>query len=168
MAQPSSLAGTSDAVPMIVTGRMNESSNDVLADASTELTVPANSTAKATTAIEATASQTGFDSSVPRHTKTAPTTASQDCAWRRSRSGPLKSTSISMANEPNAEKIATSAFRRTTLPKANSTGITMAVRPARRSAANPGSCRVYQLVSRTCRLPARRNPGMHGRPHAEE
>ena len=121
-------------MPGSVTGRMNASSRDVLADASTELTVPANSTAKATIAIATTASQTGFDTSVPRATSTAPATASHTCAWMRSRMGPPKSTSMSMAKLPNAQKTATSALRITRLPNAKSAGITMAVRAARRSA----------------------------------
>ena len=61
---------------MIATGRMNDSSSDVVAPASTELTTPANSTPKPTSAIATAASHTFCEASVPRHTNTAPTSAS--------------------------------------------------------------------------------------------
>lgn len=51
---------------------MNASSSDVVAPASTELTTPANSTAKATTVIDNAASTVDRDTSVPRQTSTAP------------------------------------------------------------------------------------------------
>ena len=121
-------------VPGSVTGRMKASSRAVLAEALTELTDPANSTTRATTDIATADSHTGCDASVPSETSTAPTTASAASACARSRSGPPKSTKSSIANDPNAEKIATSGLRRTPLANANSNGITMAARLARRSA----------------------------------
>ena len=60
----------------IATGRMNASSSEVVAPASTELTAPANSTAKPTTAIAIAASPVERDASVPTQTNTAPTAAS--------------------------------------------------------------------------------------------
>src|SRR6185437_10963733 len=52
-------------------------------------------------------------------------------------------------NEPNAANVATAASPITTPANANSKGITMAVRPARRSAIRPGSCRANHAVTRT-------------------
>ena len=46
----------------------------------------------------------------------------------RSRIGPLKSTSISMAKEPNAENVATAGSRMTKKANPNSSGMTTAVR----------------------------------------
>ena len=43
---------------------------------------------------------------MPTQTKTAPASASAACARSRSRIGPLKSTSSSIANEPNAANVA--------------------------------------------------------------
>ena len=63
--------------------------------------------------------------------------ATASVAWLRSRSriGPTKSTSSSIANEPKAAKVATTGFPITSVPSAKSAGMTIAVRPARRSAA---------------------------------
>ncbi len=119
---------------MTETGRMNASSSAVVALASIELITPANRTAKATTAIAAAASQVACEASVPTQTRTPPTSASATCACSRAARGPPKSTSSSIAKEPNAANVATSALPITRLPTANRPGITIAVRPARRSA----------------------------------
>ena len=139
MPQPASRSGTDDGGPASVTGRMKASSSDVVAPASTELTTPANSTPKPTTAIAEAASHAAPDASVPVQTTTAPTTARAACACSRSRIGPLKSTSSSIAKDPNAANVATSPLPITLSPRANMAGITIAVRPARRSAARPRS-----------------------------
>ena len=118
---------------------MNASSSDVVAPARTELTTPANSTPNATSAIATAASHAERDASVPRHTNTPPVTASAACACSRARIGPAKSTSSSIANEPNAANVANAGLPITRSPSANIAGMTSAVRPARRSAANPRS-----------------------------
>ncbi len=128
----------------MVTGRMKDSSRAVLAPARTELTTPENSTAKATRAIESAASQADRLASVPSVTNTAPTATSRRWAWTRSRIGPPKSTSRSRAKEPNAANVANVASPITFSPNANSAGMTIAVRPARRSAPSPGSWRRSQ------------------------
>ena len=113
---------------------MKASSSDVVAPASTELAMPANSTANATSAIATAATGVDCDASVPTHTKTPPTRASEACARRRSRIGPPKSTSSSIANEPNTANVASVGLPITLSPRANIAGITIAARPARRSA----------------------------------
>jgi hypothetical protein len=118
---------------------MNASNSDVVAPANTELATPAKSTPNPTSAIAGTASQVERDARVATHTNTAPTAASTRCAWRRSRIGPPKSTSRSMAKEPKAAKVASVGLPITFSPRANAAGITSAVRPARRSAARPRS-----------------------------
>jgi len=118
---------------------MNESSSEVVAEAKTELTTPAKRTAKAMTAIAAVATASEFEASVPRHTKTPQTTESANWACRRSRIGPVKSTSSTMAKEPNAANVASAGLPMTRSPSANIAGMTIAARPARRSARRPGS-----------------------------
>ena len=86
---------------------MNESSSVCVAPARTELATPAKSTPKPTSAIAAAASHVVREASVASARRTQQATAS--VAWLRSRSriGPTKSTSSSMANEPKAAKVAT-------------------------------------------------------------
>jgi hypothetical protein len=118
---------------------MKASSSDVAAPARTELTTPAKSTAKPMRPIAIAASQVLREASVPAHTRTPPASPSIACACNRSRIGPPKSTSTSVANDPNAANVASSAFPMTLSPSANMTGMTIAVRPARRSAKKPRS-----------------------------
>jgi hypothetical protein len=139
IAHPASLSGSDAIPPASVTGRMNASSSDVVALARTELTTPAKITTKPTTAIATTASQTASEASVPSVTRTSPVSASAACACSRSRSGPLKSASSSIANEPNAANVARIGLAITSSPSANIAGITIAARPARRSAAKSRS-----------------------------
>jgi hypothetical protein len=139
MPQPASRTGTDDTGPARDTGKMKASSSDVVAPASTELTTPAKTTPKPTTAIDTAASHTACDASVPRQTNTPPATASAACAWSRSRIGPLKSTSSSIAKDPKAANVASTALPMTLSPSANMAGMTIAVRPARRSAAKSRS-----------------------------
>ncbi len=101
--------------------------------------MPANSTPNATSAIARAASGVDCEARVPTHTNTPPTTARAACARRRSRIGPLKSTSSSIANEPNAAKVASIGLSNTRSPRANIAGITIAARAARRSAISPRS-----------------------------
>ena len=108
---------------------MNESSSDVVAPARTELTTPANSTPNATSAIAIAASQAEREASVPRHTNTPPVTASAACARSRARIGPAKSTSSSIANEPNAANVANAGLPITRSPSANIAGMTSAGSP---------------------------------------
>ena len=105
--QPARRSGIDDAGAASETGRMNASSNDVVAEARTELTTPANRTAKPTSAIESAPTTSEFDASVPRHTNAPQTTESAAWACKRPRIGPLKSTSRSIANEPKAANVAT-------------------------------------------------------------
>jgi hypothetical protein len=118
---------------------MNASSNDVVAPASTELTTPAKSTPNATSAIATAASHAEREARVPTQTNTPPVTASATCACSRARIGPAKSTSKSIANEPNAANVANAGFPITCAPNANIAGMTSAVRPARRRATHPRS-----------------------------
>ena len=76
---------------------------------------------------------------MPSATKTPPVTASAAWAWSRARIGPGKSTSSSIAKEPNAANVATAGLPITRSPRANIAGMTSAARAARRSAPNPGS-----------------------------
>src|SRR5437763_11374428 len=69
--QPARRSGIEEAGPASDTGRMNASSSEVEAPASTELTTPANSTQKATTAIVRAARTVERDVIVPRHTSAA-------------------------------------------------------------------------------------------------
>jgi hypothetical protein len=139
MLQPISRSGIVEAGLACETGRMNASSSEVDALASTELTTPAKSTPNATTAIAAAASQGLRDASVPVQTSAPPATARAACACRRSRMGPPKSTSNSIANEPNAAKVASSGLSSPLSPMAKSAGMMIAVRAARRSTAYPRS-----------------------------
>ena len=136
---PASRSGIDAAVPGSDSGRMNASSSDVEAAASTELTTPAKSTQKATTAIAIAASQGSRDARVPTQTRTPPVRASVACDCSRSRIGPLKSTSTSVANDPNAANVATLRLPMTRSPSANREGMTIAARAARRSAARSRS-----------------------------
>jgi hypothetical protein len=120
--------------------------------ASTELTTPANSTRKPMTTVHRTASHVTRATSVPRLISTAQATANSRCARSRCTSGPLYSTSSSIAKEPNAAKLAIVTEWMTWVHSANSAGMTSAVRPARRVAARLGSWRRNQPS------PARRAP----------
>ena len=104
--QPLSRAGIELTGPGSVTGRMNPSSSAVDALASTELTTPANRTAKPAMPIPIAASQTVRPARVPRQTKTAPTRISDTWAASRSRVRPPKATNSSIASEPNAANVA--------------------------------------------------------------
>ena len=139
MPQPASRSGIEAAVPGSDSGRMNASSSDVEAAASTELTTPAKSTQKATSAIAIAASHGSRDARVPTHTRTPPASASVACDCSRSRIGPLKSTSTSVAKDPKAANVATLRLPMTRSPSANSDGMTIAARAARRSAARSRS-----------------------------
>src|SRR5215470_13124136 len=74
--QPANRSGTADAGAASDTGKMNASSNAVVAPASTELTTPAKITQNPTTAIAAAASHAVCEASVARQTNTPPVTAS--------------------------------------------------------------------------------------------
>ena len=137
--QPASRAGIEPTGPASETGRMKPSSSEVDALASTELTTPANRTAKPTTNIPIAASQTARAARVPRQTKTAPTAISDTCAASRSRIAPPKATNSSIASDPNAANVASVASPMTFSPSASMAGMTIAARPARRSAARPAS-----------------------------
>jgi hypothetical protein len=139
MPQPSRRSGIVEAGAARDTGRMNASSSAVEALASTELTTPAKSTTNATSAIPAAASQALRLASVPRQMNAPHVKARAACACSRSRIGPLKSTSSSIANEPKAANVATSGFPIHLSPMAKSDGMTIAVRVARRSAPKPRS-----------------------------
>src|ERR1700722_9853708 len=91
--QPAIRSGIWDAGPGSETGRMYDSSSDVVALAITELTTAENSTTKATIAIPTTAIQVVRDASVP--SVISPTQVTPSSAWARTRSriGPVKSTS---------------------------------------------------------------------------
>ena len=121
--------------PAIETDSMNAISSEVVAPASTELAMPANSTPNATTVIASAAAGVDCDASVPTHTSAAVASASVACAHRRSGIGPPNSTSRSIAKAPNAANVASVASPRTMSPNANSAGITIAVRAARGRAA---------------------------------
>src|SRR5215212_4534072 len=138
-AHPARRSGIADAGAGIETGRMNASSNDVEAPASTELITPANNTANATTVIETAASSVDRDARVPRQTSSAPATASDAWASSRSRNSPPKSTSTNIANDPKAANVATAGLPITLSPNANIAGMTTAARAARRRARKPGS-----------------------------
>src|SRR5215472_3532197 len=137
--QPASRSGTADGGAASDTGKMNASSSAVVAPASTELTTPAKITPKPTTAIAAAASHAVCEASVARQTNTPPVTASAACAWSRSAMGPPKSTSSSIAKDPNAANVASCGLPMTLSPKANMAGMMIAARVARRRAAKPRS-----------------------------
>ena len=120
---PASRSGTADAGAASDTGKMNASSSDVVAPASTELTTPAKITPNPTTAIATAASHTVCEASVARQTNTPPVTASAACAWSRSAMGPPKSTRSSIAKDPNAANVATCGLPMTLSPKANMAGM---------------------------------------------
>ena len=113
--------------------------SEIEAPASTELTTPANRTANPTRAVTTTASQVVSETSVPTQMRPAPAAASATCETTRSRIGPLKSTSRSSANEPKAANVAIAGLWMTSSPSAKTAGMTIAPRPARRSAARAGS-----------------------------
>ena len=120
-------------------GRMNASSSDVEARGKHRADDPAKSTQKATSAIAIAASQGSRDARVPTQTRTPPASASVACDCSRSRIGPLKSTSTSVAKDPKAANVATLRLPMTRSPSANSDGMTIAARAARRSAARSRS-----------------------------
>ena len=135
MPQPAIRSGIAETAPGSDTGRMKASSRVVVAPASVELKMPANSTANPTTAIEQAATAVDREASVPRPMSTQHITPRPAWASRRSRIGPVKSTSSSMAKAPKAAKVATPGLAITLSPMANIAGMTIAVRPARRRAA---------------------------------
>ncbi len=137
--QPVSRSGIEETGPSKDTERMNDRTNDVVALASTELTTPAKSTAKATTVIATAATQSHCVARVPRQMNTAPVRISASWASMRARIGPVNSTSSSIPKEPNAAKVATWGLPITSALKANAAGMTTAVRAARRVAASPRS-----------------------------
>ena len=137
--QPARRAGIELAGPGKLTGSTNATNRDVVAPAKTELTTPWKSTTKATTTVTAVASQVVRETRVPRQISTAPASASEAWAATRSPIEPPKSTNKSMANAPKAEKIATVGFPMTFSATANTPGMTIAARPARRRAENPAS-----------------------------
>ena len=137
--QPLSRAGIELTGPGSVTGRIKPSSSAVDALASTELTTPANRTAKPAMNIPIAASHTVRPARVPRQMKTAPVKISAICACSRSRIVPPKATKSSMASDPNAANVATVASPITFSLSASMAGMTSAARPARRSAARPAS-----------------------------
>ncbi len=143
--QPSNRSGIAEAGAGVVTGRMKLSRIDVLAPASAELTTPANSTTKPTTSIATAASHAVLETSVAGAMSTHPIATRKLCAASRSPSVPPKSASRSIANEPNAANVATSALPITWDPTANSAGMTIAVRAARRVARRPPSRASNQL-----------------------
>ena len=104
--QPARRSGIEETGPGSETGRMKASSSVVVAPASTELTTPANITPKATTAIATAASHVVRAARVASTMSTPHATASVACARSRSRIGPAKSTSRSIANEPKAANVA--------------------------------------------------------------
>ncbi len=125
-----------------VTGRMNASSSEVVAPASTELTTPGEDHREADDRHRQRRQPHALRERACRGTTNArPRRASAACACRRSRIGPPKSTSSSIANEPNAANVATTGLPITLSPSANIAGITIAARPARRSAARSRSRR---------------------------
>ena len=137
--QPARRSGIAEAGAAIETGRMSASSRETVAPASTELTTPEKRIPSATTAVTATAVHVEREASVPTHTRHAPASPSAACDPSRVRIGPVKSTRSSIENEPNAAKTAKFGFPTTFSPTANAAGITIAPRPARRSAARFGS-----------------------------
>ena len=76
---------------------------------------------------------------MPRQTKAAPTTISDTWAASRSRSRPPNATKSSIARDPNAANVATVALPMTFSLSAKMAGMTIAARPARRSADRPAS-----------------------------
>jgi hypothetical protein len=150
--QPAMRSGIEETGPGSDTGRMNASSSEVVAPASTELTTPANRIANPTTPIASAAATVEREASVPRQMRTAQATTSELWASTRSRSGPEKSTSSSIANEPNAANVARIGLPITLSPIANIAGMISAARAARRRAAYPGSCVRSQSQPGTVRL----------------
>ena len=153
--QPSIRSGIADAGAGVVTGRMKLSRIDVLAPARAELTTPANITTKPTTSIAAAASHAFLEPSVAGAMSTHPIATRKLCAASRSPSVPPKSASSSIANEPNAANVATSGFPMTWDPTANSAGMTIAVRAARRVARKPPSRASNQLRAPLTPSPSR-------------
>ncbi len=132
---PASRSGTADTGAGTDTGSMNARSSAVAAPASVELSTPEKSTANPTAAIAVAASHGSREAAVATQIKMAPAMASDACACSRCDIGPLKSTSSSIAKEPNAANVATSALPMTLSPSANRAGMTIAVLQARRRAA---------------------------------
>src|SRR5271163_1740905 len=135
IAQPTSRSGSEDIGAERVAGKTKASSSVVVAPASTELTTPAKSTTAPTTAIVTAASQAVWETNVPRQINAQHATTSVAWLRRRSSIGPRKSTITSIANDPNAANNAVVASPITSSQNAKTAGITIAARPARRSAA---------------------------------
>src|SRR5207302_6736696 len=73
---PATRSGIDETAPGSDTGRMSESSNAVVAPARTELSTPANRTAKASAAVTTAASQVVREARVPMQMKAAQASAS--------------------------------------------------------------------------------------------
>ena len=138
--QPATRSGIEETGPGSDTGKMKASSSEVVAPASTELTTPANRIAKPTTAIASAATTVQREASVPRQMRTAQATTSALWASTRSRIGPEKSTSSSIANEPKAAKVARIGLPITLSPMANID------RHDQRRASGAAQCPVARIV----------------------
>jgi hypothetical protein len=139
ISQPTSRSGIDDVGARRETGRMKASSSEVVVAVITELTTPAKMTTRPTSATAAAASHAAREASVPMQTSMPLATASAIWFCTRTRIGPAKSTSNNMAKEPRAAKVAIVGLPMTLSPMANSAGMTIAVRPARRRAARSRS-----------------------------
>jgi len=120
ISQPTSRSGIDDVGARRETGRMKASSSEVVVAV-------------------AAASHAAREASVPMQTSMPLATASAIWFCTRTRIGPAKSTSNNMAKEPRAAKVAIVGLPMTLSPMANSAGMTIAVRPARRRAARSRS-----------------------------
>ncbi len=103
---PARRSGSWDRGTGALTGRTKASRSAVALPARTELTTPEKRTANPITRVLRTASQVVCATTVPAQISTAQATARPACARSRSTSGPLKSTSSSIENDPNAAKLA--------------------------------------------------------------
>ena len=165
-AQPASRDGIADAGAVSETGRMNASSSEVVAPASTELTTPANRTPKPTTRHRRGGQPRRCARPACRGRRTPHRPArAPACACTRSRIGPRE------VDEQQQRERAERRERREVrvvehlVPIANRAGITSAVRAARRSAARSGSrsrSHCSGLMSRRPRPAGSGGPGSRG------
>jgi hypothetical protein len=135
IAQPNNRSGSEDIGADSVAGKTKASRSAVPAPASTELTTPAKSTTKPTTAIVVAASQALWETNVPSEINTQHATTSVAWFRRRLSIGPRKSVIINIANDPKAAISTDVVSPITWSQNAKTAGITMAARPARRSPA---------------------------------
>ncbi|CAM5725641.1 hypothetical protein SHIRM173S_00683 [Streptomyces hirsutus] len=84
---------------------------------------------------------------MPSETSTSQAAPSAACARSRCTTGPVYSTSKSIANAPNAAKVPVTGAWKTWVHSAKRDGITTAVLAARRMAARPGSRRRNHAVN---------------------